>query len=82
MNKIILGDFKFQVRNDKLEVSQFDKSMGMYESLKEYPVSELIKFFKTPSSIAEDFVVKTYKTVVIPKSIMEKLSKYLKEQLN
>jgi hypothetical protein len=70
MNKIILGDFKFQVRNDKLEVSQFDKSMGMYESLKEYPVSELV-------GITQDFTVKTYRTVVIPKSIMEKLSEYL-----
>jgi hypothetical protein len=73
MGSIKLNEFKFDVKNDQVKVSQFDKSMGMFEELKTYPVSELV-------GITQDFTVKTYRTVVIPKFIMETLTAYLQKE--
>jgi len=73
MGSIKLNEFKFDVKDTQVKVSQFDKVMGMFEELKTYPASELV-------GITQDFTIKTYRTVVIPKLIMENLSAYLKSQ--
>lgn len=73
MGSIKFNEFKFEVKDNEVAVNQFDKSMGMYEVLKKYPVSDLLH-------VDQDFTVKTYKTVVIPKFVMESLSAYLKSE--
>jgi hypothetical protein len=73
MESIKLNDWKFEVDNDQIKVLQYDKSMGMFEQLKTYDISDLLE-------ITNDFEVKTYRTAVIPKFIMETLTAYLKSK--
>lgn len=60
----------FVVENDQVVIKQYDVDFGMYERLTEKPIADLLQ-------VDSDYTIKTYKTVVIPKLIIQHLQVYL-----